>query len=243
MIRVVSTFVSLATQWFGLYCEDSWSPAFAHLWITIIIILMISISLYVLVAFYTALKDELDPYRPFLKFCSIKLVIFFSFWQMIIVSVLMGFHILKPGPYFSEADLATGLNATLVCIEMTGFAILHLVSFAWQDYTEEGLAQRHKRMGLAVKDMDVTKKGGFWGWRAWADTFNPWDFFKASARGIRWLFIGVGKRHQDSIYSPDVDEQGVPSINSPDSDDKVDLLPSHTRSGSMSHTRRGSLER
>ncbi|KAK6503193.1 hypothetical protein TWF481_008223 [Arthrobotrys musiformis] len=240
-IRVVSTFVALATQWYGLYCEESWSPVFAHFWVTIIIIIMISIALYVLVAFYTALKEELDPYRPFLKFMSIKLVVFFIFWQMIIISVLMGFHVMKPGEYVSEGDLGTGINAVLISVEMFGFAILHLFSYPWRDYTEEGLAERYKRMGIAVKDMEVTRKGGRWGWRAWVDAFNPWDFCKATARGIRWLFVGVKTRPKDSIYGgDDRDESGSGGIESPASptlDDKEEILPSHTRSGSMTGRR------
>ncbi|KAK6539067.1 hypothetical protein TWF694_010608 [Orbilia ellipsospora] len=177
-IRVLSTFASLATQWFGLYCQASWSPVFAHVWITVIIIIMITIALYMLVAFYTSLKDELEPYRPFLKFVSIKLVIFFIFWQTVIISALMSFKVIEPGEYVSQGDLATGINAVLVSIEMVAFAILHLFSYPWRDYTEEGLAERYKRMGLAVKDLDVHNKGGRFGWRAWIDTFNPWVCFK-----------------------------------------------------------------
>ncbi|EPS41517.1 hypothetical protein H072_4543 [Dactylellina haptotyla CBS 200.50] len=240
IIRVLTTFTSLATQWYGVYCQSSWSPQFAHVWVTVVLIIMITIALYMLVAFYTSLKDELQPYRPFLKFLSIKLVIFFSFWQAVIVGLLMNFKIIEPNDYISQGDLATGINATLVSVEMTGFAIMHLFSYPWKEYTEEGLAERYKKMGLAVKDLDVVYKGGFGGWKAWVDTFNPWDFIKAVARGFRWLFVGVKKRHVQSIYSPDDDG---PGFETHDSDDKEDLLPSHTRSGSMSNTRRGSLER
>ncbi|KAK6354994.1 hypothetical protein TWF696_004120 [Orbilia brochopaga] len=241
-IRVISTFVSLATQWYGVYCEDSWSPAFAHVWVTAVLIIMISIALYVLIAFYSALKEELDAYRPFLKFLSIKLVIFFSFWQAIVVGLLMSAGVLKPSKYVSEGDISTGINALLISVEMTGFAIMHLYSYPWRDYTPEGLSERYKRMGLAVRDLDVSRKGGSFGWKAWADTFNPWDFVKATARGVRWLFIGRKRRHQDSIYTPDKDDDSSNGYGSPDSDDKQDLLPSHSRSGSMSGHRRSSRE-
>jgi hypothetical protein len=39
------------------------------------------------------------------------------------------------------------------------------------------------------------------GMMALLDAFNPWDMVKASARGFRWLFIGVKNRELDSSYA------------------------------------------
>lgn len=37
------------------------------------------------------------------------------------------------------------------------------------------------------------------------DAFNPWDIIKMTARGFRWLFVGVRKRHDDPSYQdPDI---------------------------------------
>ena len=43
-------------------------------------------------------------------------------------------------------------------------------------------------------------KGGPLGIYALADAFNPWDICKMTARGLRWLFIGARKRHEDMSY-------------------------------------------
>ena len=43
-------------------------------------------------------------------------------------------------------------------------------------------------------------QGGFLGWRAIADAFNPWDIVKAIGRSFRWLFIGRKHRKGDSSY-------------------------------------------
>lgn len=140
--------------------------------------LMITVALYALASFYTALKEQLDPYRPFLKFLSIKLVIFFSFWQGLLIDWLIGrgwLHTGNGGRYISEADLHTGINAVLISIEMTGFAVMHLYAYPWGDYTSPGLAKRYSVLGQqGVHALDVMTKGGSWGWKAYADTFNPW---------------------------------------------------------------------
>lgn len=41
----------------------------------------VSLALYGLFLFYFATKDLLTPFEPVLKFCTIKSVIFLSFWQ------------------------------------------------------------------------------------------------------------------------------------------------------------------
>lgn len=45
-------------------------------------------------------------------------------------------------------------------------------------------------------------QGGPLGIYALADAFNPWDIVKMTARGLRWLFVGVRKRHEDVSYQP-----------------------------------------
>lgn len=46
-----------------------------------------SYSLYYLVLFYHALHKPLAPYSPLLKFLTIKITLFFTFWQKIMISI------------------------------------------------------------------------------------------------------------------------------------------------------------
>lgn len=48
----------------------------------------ISYSLYYLVLFYHALKTPLAPYSPMLKFLTIKVTLFFTFWQKLVIGML-----------------------------------------------------------------------------------------------------------------------------------------------------------
>ena len=45
-------------------------------------------ALYCLVLFYFATKEELAPWRPVGKFLSVKTVVFFTWWQAIIIDIL-----------------------------------------------------------------------------------------------------------------------------------------------------------
>lgn len=75
--------MSVISQAFGRYCEDSMNPAFAHIWVECIEGLAVTFAMFFLIQFYIQLKDDLAEHKPFLKVLSIKLVIFFSFWQSV----------------------------------------------------------------------------------------------------------------------------------------------------------------
>ena len=52
-----------------------------------IVCFSISYALYYLVLFYHALKHPLAPYSPLLKFLTIKITLFFTFWQKIVINM------------------------------------------------------------------------------------------------------------------------------------------------------------
>ena len=52
-----------------------------YLYVTIVYNISVSLALYGLFLFYQATSDMLMPYKPVLKFLSVKSVIFLSFWQ------------------------------------------------------------------------------------------------------------------------------------------------------------------
>lgn len=86
LIRVIFTIVSVVSQAFNRYCEDSLNPEFAHIWVEVFEALSVTIAMFCLIQFYIQLRVDLAPHKPFLKVLCIKLVIFFSFWQTVGVS-------------------------------------------------------------------------------------------------------------------------------------------------------------
>ncbi|KAF2718062.1 DUF300-domain-containing protein [Polychaeton citri CBS 116435] len=203
LIRVLFTIVSVITEANDLYCESSLSPAFAHIWVTAFEAISVTIAMFCLIQFYLQLKDDLAEHRPFFKVLCIKLVIFLSFWQTIIISLLSSSKgPLQPTSKLNYQDIKVGIPAVLLCIEMAIFAVMHFFSFSWKPYnikrfsTDPTLAP-----GAGYSGSLPTKyQGGKFGLKALADAFNPWDIIKASARGFRWLFVGARHRHTDSSY-------------------------------------------
>ncbi|QDS74761.1 hypothetical protein FKW77_001396 [Venturia effusa] len=194
-IRVVFTFVAMFTQLFGRYCQSSLNPAFAHVWVMCFEALSVTVAMYCLIQFYLQLKVDLAEHRPFLKVLCIKLVIFFSFWQSILISFLSsssapGGAVLKPSDKIAEPDIQVGIPSALLAIEMSIFAVVHIFAFSYKPYDIR-----------KSPDPQARYRGGIMGWKAILEAFNLWDIVKASARGFRWLFVGARKREQDISYA------------------------------------------
>jgi len=81
LVKPVMAFIIIFLQSSGHYHDGDWSANTGYIYITIIYNVSVSLALYGLYLFYFATRDLLTPFDPVLKFCTIKLVIFMSFWQ------------------------------------------------------------------------------------------------------------------------------------------------------------------
>jgi len=134
----------------GIYGNGQWEFNRGYPYITIIINLSQTLALYSLIAFYMNAKNELQPFKPLPKFIVIKLIVFFIFWQSVLMSGLAAIHILRNTSCDPTANLncngsTTGftveqekilLESILVCVEMFFFSIAHHWVFSWKPYTE-----------------------------------------------------------------------------------------------------------
>jgi Organic solute transporter Ostalpha len=195
-IRVFMTIVAVVTQVLKRYCLESLSPAFAHIWVMGIEAVAVTIAMYCIIQFYLQVRKDIPQHKPLLKVLAIKLVIFLSFWQTIIISFLTSSGLIKPSKKFQTPDIKVGIPSLLLCVEMAFFAFFHFFAFGWKDYTVSSKAYQQEMAGTPLD-----YKGGFLGIKALAEAANPWDMIKAVARAGKWLFVGRRKRMLDSSYA------------------------------------------
>lgn len=104
-------------------------------------------ALYCLVLFYHAFKEPLAPLNPLSKFMCVKLVIFFSFWQSMIIAGLVHFHKIRYssawGTAYTVSDVSEGIQSFLMCGEMLIAAVAHLYAFPISDY-KDGVSTKHQ---------------------------------------------------------------------------------------------------
>lgn len=195
--RVAMTIVAVLTQYWGRYCLESLNPAFSRIWVMVIVSVAVTIAMYCVIQFYYQLREDIAQHNPIMKVVAIKLVIFLSFWQTILISLLTSTGVMHTTEHVYTPDIKVGLPATLLCIEMAIFSILHIFSFPWTPYVI-GSAAYVKAYG----HLKETPKyyGGPLGIKATIDCFNPWDIVKAVGRSTRWLFVGRKHRLEDVSY-------------------------------------------
>ncbi|XP_059617559.1 transmembrane protein 184C [Phlebotomus argentipes] len=133
VIRPITTFVSVACELGGVYGEGLFSANVAYPYILVVNNLSQFCAMYCLVLFYQANKVELQPMRPLPKFLCIKAVVFFSFFQGVIINFLVYFGVISnifgSDEHDSYQDLSAKLQNFLICIEMFLAAIAHQYSF------------------------------------------------------------------------------------------------------------------
>ena len=86
--------VNLALELTGNFHEGDLSLRSGYLYVILIRSLSQTWALYCLVLFYHATAELLAPIRPFPKFVAIKLVVFATFWQGIVIDVIIALDLL-----------------------------------------------------------------------------------------------------------------------------------------------------
>ncbi|KAI5259381.1 DUF300-domain-containing protein [Aureobasidium subglaciale] len=238
LVRVLFTIVSVVSEALDRYCEASLHPAFAHIWVMVIEGASVTVAMFMLVQFYLQLKVDLAEHRPFLKVLCIKLVIFFSFWQSLVISFLSSSSgPLQPTNKISYPDIKVGIPSMLLCVEMAIFAVMHLFAFPWREYdlSKTPYADPVTAPGSGFSGTAPKYHGGWLGIKAYGDTFNPWDLIKATARGFRWLFVRRRHRHHDVSYTTPKINIDEPATSIPGPNVTTHTVPSATE---LEHQRR-----
>ncbi|XP_078046940.1 transmembrane endosomal protein isoform X2 [Augochlora pura] len=137
LVKPVMAFVIIFLQAFGHYRDGDWSPDGGYIYITIIYNISVSLALYGLFLFYFATRDLLTPFEPVLKFCTVKSVIFLSFWQGVLLAILEKANVIAPITLgqSSAGTVSAGYQNFLICIEMLFAAIALRYAFPYQVYS------------------------------------------------------------------------------------------------------------
>ncbi|TXT10945.1 hypothetical protein VHUM_01696 [Vanrija humicola] len=136
-LLVLTTAIMKATN---TYHEGDFKLSSGYTWVTVVYNISISLSLYCLAMFWVAVNKDLKPFRPVPKFLCIKGILFFSFWQGVLISFLVSVGaITKVGPYTDPEHMSLAIVDSLICLEMPGFAIAHQYAFQASDYIDPTL--------------------------------------------------------------------------------------------------------
>lgn len=131
IIRPLTAFLAIVLDRFHLYDEFDLGWYNGYIYILLLINLSVMYAFFTLAAFYKELKEKLRPFQPVGKFLCIKFVIFFAFWQSVLIYGLVQIGWLRSFDGYSSQSLSTQLQDFLICIEMCILSIAHLFSFSY----------------------------------------------------------------------------------------------------------------
>ena len=149
----------------GLYEPESWSFSDLHLYLTIAQNVSVTMAFTALFYFYLASKKliPMKPHHPTGKFIAVKLVVFLSFWQGIVVGLLGSHGVFPTGIrrfLFTWHPRKQSVGATeeaienlLTVAEMFITAVLHHFVFSHHEYTTKAIVAKTKAK-LSIEDVD-----------------------------------------------------------------------------------------
>ena len=129
ILRPLMTAIAFITALGGCYDEGVIRADNSYIYVAIVNNFSQCWSLYCLLLVYIALHEDLAPIQPFWKFASIKMVVFFSFWQGLAISILIKIGLLT--------DEDAWLQDLAICIEMFFAAYMLCVAFPSKEYEDD----------------------------------------------------------------------------------------------------------
>jgi len=136
LLKPIITAIAIGLNIFGYYDDGSFSTKRGYLYLTIIDNLSIGFSLYYLVLFYIAVQEELEQFKPIPKFLAIKAVVFFTFWQGVLIAILSYSTLITTIGSWSAENTSTSLQDFIICLEMFIIAVAHHWIFPFKNFRD-----------------------------------------------------------------------------------------------------------
>eukprot|EP00050_Salpingoeca_kvevrii_P016057 m.52223 g.52223 ORF g.52223 m.52223 type:complete len:400 (+) comp6676_c0_seq2:229-1428(+) len=152
LVRPLVTMIALACETFDAYGEGEIRGDKAYAYLAFITNCSQAWAMYCLVLFYTAFKKDLKEIKPFGKFLTIKAVVFFSFWQSIVISILVKANVIttkSTWTHYNSHSVAAGLQDFLICIEMFIAALVHHKVFSYREHLPQNDPELRQPLGFA----------------------------------------------------------------------------------------------
>lgn len=185
VFKTISTVLTFAFESMGIYHEGKFDWRAAYPYMCFLQNVSVAYAIYCLVRLYHAIKEELEypvNWHPLGKFLCIKGVIFFTWWQGVIIFYLRAHGIIEDMGNWSSSEIAYGLIDYCIVIEMVGFAIAHSYTFTYKEYLPDNIPHenaeevQNRREQSADSQVNSSSTWNQLGYRPPATLTSPMDF-------------------------------------------------------------------
>lgn len=133
-VKPVLAFIAILLHILGLYHPGSFSIRHGYFWISMLLFISSTLALYFIFLFFELIKRRIFMYKPLLKLISIKILVFFIFWQSIAIAILYDTHCIPAFFGWSIARSEETVQNVIICIEMAGLSVFNLYAFSYATY-------------------------------------------------------------------------------------------------------------
>ncbi|CEL53042.1 Transmembrane protein 184C OS=Xenopus laevis GN=tmem184c PE=2 SV=1 [Rhizoctonia solani AG-1 IB] len=190
IIRPLVSIIGIICEALHILCQSSWSYKHPSVYLTAVDFVSISVALYGLILFYDLTKQELNGRRPLAKFLTIKLIVMCTFYQEFVFDALQNHGIIKATEYWTGSNIADGLNAFAITIEMVLFAFFMMWAYPISEYIRPELPKTSAK-------------------RAIIDSLNFGDFVAEIWGSLKFFYdYAVGKSHTRGVIKHDAPDFG-----------------------------------
>jgi hypothetical protein len=144
VVKAIASVLTFVFQSMGVYGEGQFKWNVAYPYLMFFLNISVMYALYCLVKLFHAVNDELRhpiDWHPLGKFLCVKGVVFFTWWQGVIIFYLQAHGIIEDIGSWTGDEVANGLIDYCVCIEMVFFAIAHSYTFTYTEYLPSTVEQ------------------------------------------------------------------------------------------------------
>jgi hypothetical protein len=156
VFKVVATTLTLLFEFIGVYGEGQFRWMVAYPYLVVLQNVSVCYALYCLVMLYSAVDVELRHpinWRPLGKFLCVKGVVFFCWWQGVLIFYLEAHGMITgAGNRWSADDVANGLIDYCIVLEMVLFAIAHSYTFTYKEYLPSNMPPEFFENGASTRN-------------------------------------------------------------------------------------------
>ncbi|KAI8823482.1 organic solute transporter Ostalpha-domain-containing protein [Fimicolochytrium jonesii] len=139
VVRPLLAVVAVVLQSHHKFCMESMAPTYGHFSFVVINFISVTFALFGLLTLYMTVRHDVAHRKVTAKFLAIKAVIFLTFLQQTVLSLLAHKDVIPALVYWTPFNIASGSNAFLVCVEMALASIVHFKVFSVKEYDNENL--------------------------------------------------------------------------------------------------------
>ncbi|CAB9522309.1 Transmembrane protein 184C [Seminavis robusta] len=151
VVKTAATILTYMFETAGCYGEGEFHWNSAYPYMAFLLNTSVMYALYVLVMLFHAVHGELQHpinWRPLGKFLCVKGVVFFTWWQGVIIYFLKAKGFIKDTAGWSGDEISNAVIDYCICTEMVFFAVAHSYTFSYKEYLPSSIPPELRNLTL-----------------------------------------------------------------------------------------------